>query len=166
MNQLLNALRPIMNTKTAKISLEVSRHPTLDDQMVVIAKPIVGQISSKAPQELQVLCAHLATPIKVVGKPEDIEAALAKAVTEQADHRTTWGNRASEIEAQIQAAAQADAKKSTPKTKAGASSPKSAATPASTASTKTQESQKKEDDIDLTSEPEQSQEDVVSGFSL
>lgn len=164
MNTLLNALRPIMNTKTAKIVLEVAAHPKDENQMVVLARPVVGQVSNKAPQELQVLCANLATPIKVMGTPEDIEAALTNAVTEQASHRTTWGNRAAEIEAQIQAAAQADAKGKT----AAKPATKVAASPAAT--TTTPKVEEKTDEVDLTGTADQDNEEdketVSSGFSL
>lgn len=160
MNTLLNALRPIMNTKTAKIVLEVSGHPKDDSQMVIIAKPVVGPISAKAPHELQVLCAHLATPIKVVGTPEDIEDTLTKAINEQASHRTTWANRAAEMEAQIQTAAQTDSK--------GKTAAKPASKPATPAATP--KADDKDNEVPLTTGPDTADEKmfepVTGGFSL
>lgn len=108
---LLNAITPIINSKTAKVTLEVSANPNAEGQLVVIARPITGPVSEKAPEQLKKLCAALATPIKVIGTPQDIEQALAEAVAEQTDTRTSWANRAAALEAQIAEGAQADQKK-------------------------------------------------------
>jgi len=105
---LVTAIKPIINSKTAKVQLEVSG--TTDGRMAVVAKPVVGAVAQTAPQELHALCAALATPIKVVGDPDDIEQALIDAITEQNPTRTSWATRAAELEAQIQAAAEKDAK--------------------------------------------------------
>ena len=111
---LLSAIKPIINSKTAKVQLEISG--TTDGRMSVVTKPIVGPVAQTAPQELHALMAALATPIKVVGEPDEVEVALANAINEQTAHRDSWAARASELEASIQAAAQKDAKaKSTPK---------------------------------------------------
>lgn len=149
MNTLLNALRPIMNSRTAKVALEVSAHPTDPEQMVVIAKPVVGQVSAKAPQELQLLCAHLATPIKIIGKPEDIESALAETVSQQEAHRTSWAERAAQIEAELNEAA-----------KSGKTTNKKPAP-------KTEKPETKTPDVDLIA-PEDTDQDApsVGGFSL
>lgn len=103
---LINAVSPIITSKTASVHLEISG--TSDGRMNVIAKPVVGPVAQTAPQELHALCAALATPIKVVGDPQEVEQALANAITEQAPHRQSWAERASELEAQIAEAAKKD----------------------------------------------------------
>ena len=105
---LIDAVKPIITSKTASVHLEISG--TTDGRMAVIAKPVVGPVAQTAPQELHSLCAALATPIKVVGDPQEIEQALTDAITEQEPHRQSWAERASELEAQIAAAAEKDAK--------------------------------------------------------
>lgn len=107
---LLNAVLPILNTKTAKVVLEVSANPNVEGELVVIAKPLVGPVSDKAPNELKQLCAALATPLKAIGTPETIEAELYAVVGEQAAHRTGWANRAAELDALIAQAATKDSK--------------------------------------------------------
>lgn len=107
---LLNAVTPIMNSKTAKITMDISAANT-EGELMVVVKPMVGPVSDKAPEELRMLSAALAQPIKVVGEPEAIEEKLASMVNEQAGKRTQWANRAAELEAAISAAAAKDAKK-------------------------------------------------------
>ncbi len=110
MNTLLNALTPILNTPNAKVSMDITPAAT-PGELQVIVRPFVGPVSDKATEELRQLKAALAQPIKVVGTPEDIEAALAQAVEEQAPKRNTWANRAAELDAAIAAAAASDIKK-------------------------------------------------------
>ncbi|WP_273208680.1 hypothetical protein [Marinobacter subterrani] len=119
---LLNAVKPILNSKTAKVVLEVSANPNSDDELVVVAKPVVGPVSNKATDELHKLCAALATPLKAIGTPETIEAELYAVVNEQAAHRQGWASRAAELDALIAQAAQKDIKtKPAPQTKTKAS---------------------------------------------
>ena len=139
---LLNAISPIINSKTAKVTLEVSANPKAEGQLVVLARPVTGPVSEKAPEELKKLCAALATPIKVIGTAEDIEQALADAVAEQADTRNSWASRAASLEAQIAAAAQADQKSSSKATTAAPAKP----TPAQTAASEVAAETKTEDD--------------------
>jgi len=77
----------------------------------VVARPVAGPVSDKAPEELKQLVAALSTPIKVIGTPDDIEQAFADAVNEQASTRTSWASRAASLESQIATGAQADQKK-------------------------------------------------------
>jgi PRTRC genetic system protein E len=139
---LLNAISPIINSKTAKVTLEVSANPKAEGQLVVMARPVTGPVSEKAPEELKQLCAALATPIKVIGTAEDIEKALADAVAEQADTRNSWASRAASLEAQIAAGAQADQKGSGKATTAAPAKP----TPAQTAASEVAAETKTEDD--------------------
>jgi len=117
---LITALTPLLNAKTAKVVLEVSAHPSKDDHLVVVAKPVVGPVPNNASEELKLIIAGLATGIKVVATAEAVEAELVAAITEQAPQRSEWAQRA----AQITAAADAAAKK-------GATSKKDANTKAS-----------------------------------
>ena len=117
---LLQAVSPILNAKTAKITLDISAAST-EGELQVVVKPVIGPVSPKAPEELKVLCAALAKHIKVVGEPEGIEKLLAERVNEQAPKRNQWANRAAEMDAAIAAAAAKDAggsKKTAPKTEA------------------------------------------------
>lgn len=107
---LLNAVKPILNSRTAKVVLEVSANPKADDELVVVAKPVIGPVSDKATNELKQLCAALATPLKAIGTPETIEAELYAVVNEQAAHRNGWASRAAELDALIAQAAQKDSK--------------------------------------------------------
>lgn len=107
---LLNAITPILNSKTAKVTLEISANTKVAGELVVIARPIVGPVSDQASNELKQLCAALATPLKAIGTPETIEAELYAVVNEQAAHRTSWASRAAEMESMIQQAAQKDTK--------------------------------------------------------
>jgi PRTRC genetic system protein E len=109
---LINAIRPIIGSKTAKVALEVSANPKVEGEMVVVARPVVGPVANNASEELKQLCAALATPIKVIGTPDVIEKELAAAVSEQAGHRSSWDARAAELDALIASGAKADAKKS------------------------------------------------------
>lgn len=109
---LINAIRPIIGSKTAKVALEVSANPKVEGEMVVVARPVVGPVANNASEELKQLCAALATPIKVIGTPDVIEKELAAAVSEQAGHRNSWDARAAELDALIASGAKADAKKS------------------------------------------------------
>lgn len=109
MNTLLNALTPILNTPNTKVSMDITPAAT-PGELQVIVRPFVGPVSEKATEELRQLKAALAQPIKVVGTPEDIEAALAQAVEEQAPKRNAWANRAAELDAAIAAAAASDIK--------------------------------------------------------
>ena len=118
---LIEALKPLLNAKTAKVALEVSAHPTKDDYMVVVAKPVVGPVSNTASEEMKLIVAGLATGIKIVAKTEAIEEELVAAVTEQAPQRNEWATRA----AAITEAADTAAKKS-----AAAKKDKTAKTPA------------------------------------
>lgn len=130
---LIEALKPIIGSKTAKVALEVSANPKVEGEMVVVARPVVGPVANTASEELKQLCAALATPIKVIGTPDVIEKELAAAVSEQAGHRSSWDARAAELDALIANGAKADAKKSGGKvgekkeSTAAASEPKSEA---------------------------------------
>lgn len=121
---LISAVRSIIGTKTAKVVLEVSANPKVEGEMVVVVRPLVGPVADNASEELKQLCAALATPIKIIGTPDVIEQEFAAAVSEQADHRSSWDSRAAELEAMIAAGARTDAKKpdskaeSKPKTEA------------------------------------------------
>lgn len=106
---LINAIRPILGSKTAKVELEVSANPKVAGEMVVVARPIVGPVADNASEELKQLCNALSTGIKAIGTPETIERELAAAVTEQAPYRSSWDSRAAMLEARIAAGAQADA---------------------------------------------------------
>ena len=117
---LITALSPLLNAKTAKVALEVSAHPTKDDHMVVVAKPIVGVVPNNASAELQLIVAGLATGIKVVATADTIEAELAAAITEQAPQRSEWAQRAAEITAAADAASTAAKKSAASTKKAGA----------------------------------------------
>jgi|AntRauTorcE11897_2_1112592.scaffolds.fasta_scaffold32751_2 hypothetical protein len=108
---LIEALKPIIGSKTAKVALEVSANPKVEGEMVVVARPMVGPVANNASEELKQLCAALATPIKVIGMPDVIEKELAAAVSEQASHRNSWDARAAELDALIASGAKADAKK-------------------------------------------------------
>ena len=121
---LIEALKPIIGSKTAKVTLEVSANPKVKGEMVVVARPVVGPVANNASEELKQLCAALATPIKVIGMSDVIEKELAAAVSEQAGHRSSWDARAAELEAKISSGAKADAKKS------GGKDTEKAATPA------------------------------------
>lgn len=107
---LLNAVTPILNSKTAKITMDISAAST-EGELMVVVKPLVGPVSDKAPEELRLLSAALAQPIKVVGEPDAIEEKLANMVEEQAGKRNGWANRAAALDAAISAAAAKDAKK-------------------------------------------------------
>lgn len=115
MNNLLSVVAPLINSKTAKITLDISAAST-EGELMVIVKPMTGPVSEKAPEELRTLCAALAQPIKVVGEPDAIEQALAQVVQEQAGKRSQWANRAAELDAAIAAGASKDAKKTPGKT--------------------------------------------------
>jgi PRTRC genetic system protein E len=148
---LLNAISPIINSKTAKVTLEVSANPKAEGQLVVLARPVTGPVSDKAPEELKQLCAALATPIKVIGTPEDIEQALAAAVAEQTEARNSWASRAASLEAQIAAGAQADQKGAAkaPATPAPAKTPATAAKEQATAEATSAETAGTADDDDF-----------------
>jgi len=110
MNTLLDIVSPIINSKTAKVTLDISAAST-EGELMVIVKPIVGPLSDKAPEELKILSAALAQPIKVVGEPQEIEEKLAELVNQQSGKRNQWANRAAELDAAIAAAATSDSKK-------------------------------------------------------
>ncbi|ONF42521.1 hypothetical protein BTO32_15020 [Marinobacter lutaoensis] len=105
---LLELVTPILNSKTAKVTMDISAGPT-DDELQVVVKPVIGPVSDKAPEELKVLCAALGQHIKVTGEPGDIERLLAERVNEQAGKRHQWANRAAQLDAAIAAAAAKDA---------------------------------------------------------
>ena len=132
MNSLLNAVSPIINSKTAKVTLDISAAST-EGELMVIVKPVVGPVSDKAPEELKMLSAALAQPIKVVGEAQDIEDKLAEIIGEQAGKRNQWANRAAELDASIAAAAASDAKKDAGQKTGGANT--TASKPASTVDT-------------------------------
>lgn len=113
---LLTAITPIINSKTAKVTLDITANPKGEGQLIVIARPVTGPVSDKAQEELKQLVAALAMPIKVIGTPDEIEQALANAVNEQASTRSSWASRAATLDAQIAAGAQADQKKAPQKT--------------------------------------------------
>lgn len=116
---LIESVRPIIGSKTAKVVLEVSANPKVAGEMVVVVRPLVGPVAETASEELKQLMAALATPIKIIGTPEVIERDLAAAVSEQAGHRSSWSDRAAALNAMIAGGASSDAKKSgsgTPKT--------------------------------------------------
>lgn len=102
---LINAVKPILNSKVAKVVLEVSANPKAEDEVVVIAKPMVGPIAESAPEELKKLVGALSTYIKAVGTPDTIEAELYAVVNEQITHRDDWASRAATLEADIAQAA-------------------------------------------------------------
>lgn len=120
---LLNAILPILNSRTAKVVFEISANANVAGEIVVVTKPIVGPVSDTASHELKQLCAALSTPLKAIGTPETIEAELYAVVAEQAPQRNSWANRATELDAMIADAAKKDgpaktaapAKKPTPK---------------------------------------------------
>jgi len=105
------SITPIINSKTAKVTLDITANPKAEGQLIVVARPVAGPVSDKAPEELKQLVAALSTPIKVIGTPDDIEQAFADAVNEQASTRTSWASRAASLESQIATGAQADQKK-------------------------------------------------------
>lgn len=107
-NTLLDIVTPIINSRTAKITMDISAAST-EGELQVVIKPVVGPISDKAPEELKVLCGALGQHIKVVGEPQDIEKLLVDRVNEQAPKRNQWANRAAELDATIAAAAAKDA---------------------------------------------------------
>ncbi|ARM86156.1 hypothetical protein [Marinobacter salarius] len=107
---LLEAVSPILNAKTAKITMDISAAST-EGELQVVIKPVIGPVSDKAPEELKALCGALGQHIKVVGEPEAIEKLLADRVNEQAPKRNQWANRAAELDAAIAGAAAKDASK-------------------------------------------------------
>ena len=109
---LIEAVKPILGSKTTRITLDVSANPRADNEIVVVVKPVVAPVPSNATEELKQLCAALATPIKIIGTPDTVEAEFAAAVAQQAPDRQSWDERAAALEAQIAAGAKADAKKS------------------------------------------------------
>lgn len=142
---LINAVRPIIGSKTAKVTLEVSANPKVEGEMVVVARPVVGPVAGNASEELKQLCAALATPIKVIGTPDVIEKEFVAAVSEQAGHRSSWEARAAELEARISSGAKADAKKS------GGKDTEKAATPAAGSEPEADEPKEKPADTDTVS---------------
>lgn len=137
---LLTAITPIINSKTAKVTLDITASPKAEGQLIVVARPVAGPVSDKAPEELKQLVAALSTPIKVIGTPDDIEQAFADAVNEQASTRTSWASRAASLESQIATSAQADQKKTQQK----ATGQTAAASPAQTNTQKAAEEVKAE----------------------
>ncbi|OLF82056.1 hypothetical protein AWH63_10985 [Marinobacter sp. C18] len=128
MSTLLDVVSPIINSKTARVSLDISAADT-EGELQVVVKPIVGAVSDKASEELKMLSAALAQPIKVVGEPDEIEKKLAEMVNEQSGKRNQWANRAAELDASIAAAAASDSKKNGSKPAASTAKP-AAPTPA------------------------------------
>lgn len=108
---LIEALKPIIGSTTAKVTLEVSANQKVAGEMVVVVRPVVGVVANNASEELKHLCAALATPIKVIGTPEVIEQEIAAVVGEQAGHRNSWDAQAAELNALIAKGAKADANK-------------------------------------------------------
>lgn len=109
---LINAVRPILGSKTGKVTLDISANPKAEGELVVVARPVVGPVANNASEELKQLCAALATPIKIIGTPDVIEKEFADVIAEQASYRSSWDARAAQLEAQIAAGAKADATKS------------------------------------------------------
>jgi len=112
---LLNAIKPILNSKTAKVGLEISAHPKNEGELVVVVKPVMGPVADNAPNELKQLVAALSSYLKAVGTPETIESELYAVVAEQAPQRNKWADRAAEMEAMIAQAAIADSSKAAAK---------------------------------------------------
>lgn len=127
MKSLLDAVSPIINSKTAKVTLDISAAST-EGELMVIVKPIVGPVSDKASEELKLLSAALAQPLKIVGEPQEIEAKLAQLVQEQTGKRNQWANRAAQLDAAISAAAASDSKKTGSTPAAQTAKPMSAVT--------------------------------------
>lgn len=120
---LFNALSPLLNAKTAKVALEVSAHPSKEQHMVVVARPVMGPVPANACEELKQLCAALATPVKVIGTADEIETTLREVIGQQQDHRQDWAARVASLEAMIAQGQEKDAK--------GQSSAKAKSKPAS-----------------------------------
>jgi PRTRC genetic system protein E len=99
----ITAIQPILNARTASVKMEVSANPHNNEEMVVVIKPVVGQIPDSAPETLVQLISALAMPIKVIAHPMVIESELVAAIQQQADTRESWAQRAAQIESQIQA---------------------------------------------------------------
>ena len=72
---LLNAVTPILNSKTAKITMDISAAST-EGELMVVVKPLVGPVSDKAPEELRLLSAALAN--RAAALDAAISAAAAK----------------------------------------------------------------------------------------
>ncbi|KXS55277.1 MAG: hypothetical protein AWU57_376 [Marinobacter sp. T13-3] len=105
---LINAVKPLLNSKTATVTLDISANPKAEGELVVVAKPVVGPIPNNAPEELKALCGALSTYLKAIGTPETIEAELYAVVNEQVGHRSDWASRAAALEANIAAGAKKD----------------------------------------------------------
>lgn len=123
----IQSVQPILNSKTAKVVMEISANSANPEEMVVVLKPVSGPIPDNAPEALKQLVAALSTPLKVIAKPECIEAEVEAQILQRRPHITSWAERAALLEAKIQTASETPVSKSSPL-------PQSAAEPAPTES--------------------------------
>ncbi|TBW57478.1 hypothetical protein EZI54_07405 [Marinobacter halodurans] len=109
---LIAALRPLLGSKTTRVTLEVSAKD--DTQLIVIAKPITTPVPANASEELQHLMAGLSMPFKVIAEPDNIERELVAEITKAAPTRDDWSERALQIEAAANAASDTSKTTTTP----------------------------------------------------
>lgn len=125
---IIEAVRPLIGSKTASVKLEVKANPAQEGEMVVTIHPVTGPVLDKASEEMKQLCAALAQPMKAFGTPETIEREVAAVVTNAQGYRGNWETRAAELDAAIHEAREKDAKSNSGK--ASTTSAKASATPA------------------------------------